>query len=189
MAGVKGNRRTKMTQKLLKESLLTLLQDKEIHKITVTDICKKADINRGTFYSYYEDPYALLQCIEDELFDKIVEYLSMGVDVENKLQVITKIFELARENKELVKILVFQQGDNRILNRILSIITSDEINEYQANLLPLGETYITYVTRFAVNGAVGVIQAWLENNLKEPPEEIARIVTDITVNIFKCKTP
>ena len=74
MAGVKGNRRTKMTQKLLKESLLTLLQDKEIHKITVTDICKKADINRGTFYSYYEDPYALLQCIEDELFDKIVEY-------------------------------------------------------------------------------------------------------------------
>lgn len=188
MAGVKGNRRTKVTQKLLKESLISLLQDNEIHKITVTDICKQADVNRGTFYAYYQDPYALLQSIEDELFDKIVEYLCMGVGIENKLQVMTKIFELAIENKELVKLLVFRQGDNRILNRILSIITNDDINEYQSNLMSLGETYTKYVTRFAVNGAVGVIQAWLENDLKEPPEEIAKIVTEITTVIFQCNT-
>lgn len=61
---------------IIKESLIQLLQDNEIHNITITDICKEADINRGTFYNYYNDPFDLLQNIEDELFSKVIEYLS-----------------------------------------------------------------------------------------------------------------
>ncbi|MDZ5016572.1 TetR/AcrR family transcriptional regulator, partial [Clostridium perfringens] len=51
MAGVKGNRRTLYTKKIIKESLIDLLKHKKIHEVTVTDICKKSDINRGTFYT------------------------------------------------------------------------------------------------------------------------------------------
>ena len=51
MAGVSGNRRTLYTKKVIKESLIELLKTREIHQVTVTDICKKADINRGTFYT------------------------------------------------------------------------------------------------------------------------------------------
>ena len=53
MAGVSGNRRTLYTKKVIKESLIELLKTREIHQVTVTDICKKADINRGTFYTHY----------------------------------------------------------------------------------------------------------------------------------------
>ena len=52
MAGIKGNRRILYTKKIIKESLLKLLENKEIHQVTVTDICKDADINRGTFYTH-----------------------------------------------------------------------------------------------------------------------------------------
>lgn len=52
MPGIKGNRRTLYTKKIIKESLIELLQTNDIHQITVTNICNKADINRGTFYSY-----------------------------------------------------------------------------------------------------------------------------------------
>lgn len=51
MPGIKGNRRTLYTKKIIKESLIELLQTNDIHQITVTNICNKADINRGTFYS------------------------------------------------------------------------------------------------------------------------------------------
>ena len=75
MAGVKGNRRIIYTKKVIRDSLVELLQDKDIHQITVTDICKKADINRGTFYTHYKDAFDLLQSIEDDLFNQIVEYI------------------------------------------------------------------------------------------------------------------
>lgn len=41
MAGVSGNRRTLYTKKVIKESLIELLETREIHQVTVTDICKK----------------------------------------------------------------------------------------------------------------------------------------------------
>lgn len=56
------------------ESLIELLQDNEIHEITVTDICKKTDINTvGTFYTHYKTAYDLLQSVEDELFVDIAK--------------------------------------------------------------------------------------------------------------------
>ena len=75
MAGVSGNRRTLYTKKVIKESLIELLKTREIHQVTVTDICKKADINRGTFYTHYKDAFDLFQSMEDELFHQILKYI------------------------------------------------------------------------------------------------------------------
>ncbi len=34
---------------------MELIQEKDVEKITVTDIITRADINRGTFYAHYQD--------------------------------------------------------------------------------------------------------------------------------------
>lgn len=41
------------SKKLITDALVELLDEKALDKITVTDIVKKADINRGTFYAHY----------------------------------------------------------------------------------------------------------------------------------------
>ena len=43
------NRRVRMTKKIIKDALLELLDKKPLDKITVTDICNTADLNRSTF--------------------------------------------------------------------------------------------------------------------------------------------
>jgi AcrR family transcriptional regulator len=53
MVGIKNNRRAKFTKELIKSSFLTLLQESELPEVTVTEICKLADVNRGTFYLHY----------------------------------------------------------------------------------------------------------------------------------------
>lgn len=55
------NRRVRMTKKLIKDAYLELLESSPSEKISVTDICKVADVNRSTFYMYYEDTIALRQ--------------------------------------------------------------------------------------------------------------------------------
>ena len=54
------DRRIKYTKKIIKETFINLLEKKDLNKITVSEICKIADINRSTFYRYYLDVYDLL---------------------------------------------------------------------------------------------------------------------------------
>jgi AcrR family transcriptional regulator len=66
MTSEKLDRRVKYTKKVLKESLVEILEKKNIDKITIKEICEKADINRSTFYTHYYDQYDLLHQIENE---------------------------------------------------------------------------------------------------------------------------
>ena len=43
------------SRKLINEALVDLLLEKQLDKITVTDVVKRAEINRGTFYAHYKD--------------------------------------------------------------------------------------------------------------------------------------
>ena len=46
---------------VLKQSLLKLLKEKPVNKITVKEVCELAQLNRATFYAHYSDCFALLE--------------------------------------------------------------------------------------------------------------------------------
>lgn len=178
MAGVKGNRRIIYTKKVIKESLIELLHDNEIHEITVTDICKKADINRGTFYTHYKDAYDLLQSIEDELFDQILKYV-METPIETHLNtLLINVFELISQNSSLCKILFCKQRGSKILDRILYIAHKIDIDKLVGNL-EINEVYLDYLIKYSIGGILSVIQAWLENDLKESPADLVKFLDNI----------
>lgn len=62
----KTDRRTLYTRSIIKDSLLELLEDKTFDKITVSSVCKQAEITRATFYLHYDNLSAVL----DELLDE-----------------------------------------------------------------------------------------------------------------------
>mgnify|MGYP002282985254 CR=1 FL=1 len=64
----KQDRRTRYTKGVIKESFMKLLQQKPFAKITVTEICRLSDINRGTFYLHYYDVYDVLDDLIYDLF-------------------------------------------------------------------------------------------------------------------------
>lgn len=178
MAGVKGNRRILYTKKVIKESLIELLQTKEIHQITVTDICIKADINRGTFYTHYKDAFDLLQSMEDELFNQLLQYVT-ETPVQNYTDsLLKKALELIAVNKELCKILFCKQKDSKVLDRILYIANKADIDQL-INTSPINKTYLEYFIKYSVGGVFAVVQNWLEKDLAESPSEIIEIIQNI----------
>ena len=48
--------------------------EKDIHRITVAELCERAGYNRSTFYQYYADVFAVLEMLEEDL---ISEWLKM----------------------------------------------------------------------------------------------------------------
>ena len=63
----KQDRRTRYTRQTIKDTFLELLKQKSFTKITVTEICKNAEINRGTFYLHYYDIHDVLTDIFDDM--------------------------------------------------------------------------------------------------------------------------
>ena len=73
----KEDRRVRYTKQAIRDGFLRLLAEKPIEKISVTEICREADINRGTFYAHYSDPYELKRSLEDQLSDTLLISLYM----------------------------------------------------------------------------------------------------------------
>ncbi len=59
------------TKKAITEAFMQLTMEKEIEKITVSDIAEKAYINRSTFYLHYADARDVMNDIEREMGDNI----------------------------------------------------------------------------------------------------------------------
>ena len=66
MESGKIDRRRRYTLSVIREAFFSLLAEVGFAKMTVADICRRADINRGTFYLHYEDKFALLDALIDE---------------------------------------------------------------------------------------------------------------------------
>lgn len=178
MAGVKGNRRILYTRKIIKESLLELLKNKKIHQVTVTDICKNANINRGTFYTHYKDAYDLLQSMEDELFNQMLQYIEETPIEDYKSVLLLKALELIKENKDLCKILFCQHMESNIMDRIILLANIAEIDKL-INSSNVDDVFLDYFIKYSVGGVLSVVQTWLENDLNESPEEIVAIINNI----------
>lgn len=175
------NRRTKLTKLLLKESLLHLMETKPINKITVTEICKGADLNRGTFYTHYLDAYDLLEQIQLELFSEVTEAVDklLKKNVPSSI-IIKEIFELILKNKNLCKVILSENGDKAFLKSIINLtrekIISDWMETYQyPNVRDLELLYI-----YTSSGIVGILENWIQNDFKQSSAKLSAFVNQIS---------
>ena len=67
----KSDLRVTKTSRLIKATFLELVQAKPVQKITVTELAKRAEISKGTFYLHYLDIYDLYNQMVEETVAKI----------------------------------------------------------------------------------------------------------------------
>ena len=68
---MKTDARVRYTKMIIKKSFISLLKERPINKITVKAICEMSEINRATFYKYYNDPFDLMEKIEEEMLEEL----------------------------------------------------------------------------------------------------------------------
>lgn len=100
----KDNRRVVMTKRIIKDVFIEMLEKKSIQKIYVRELCVKADINRSTFYKYYESQYDLLAEIENDLLIEIEEKCK---DTDN-IKGLNNILQYISRNKKTYKVILIQ---------------------------------------------------------------------------------
>jgi len=175
------NQRVRLTKKLLKDSLVRLLQQSSIHRISVREICDGAGINRTTFYKYYGSQYDLLGDMENDVLLEIEGYLaSCGQQPADAAQ-LTQIIRYVEANMDICKTLLSNNIDPDFPEKIINL---PRIRELVAlSIDESGQNELDYVTRFLVDGCFGFIKMWVSKENREPAEYIAGLLNQMVLRM------
>ncbi len=194
MRSDKEDRRVKYTKMVLKESFIKLLEKKDISQISIKEICENADINRATFYAHYNDQYDLLRKIENELLDNINTHLA-GLDQEiNNMDAVLlaeKIFDYLKDNAKLCKLLLSERGDFTFQKQVIILVYDIIISKLTDNNMITKED-AEYIYSFTITGCVGIVQKWLDDDMKKSAHFMAEMVVTLTlglINLLKNNKP
>lgn len=99
------NRSSAKTKRIIKSVFAEMLSEyKEISRISVSELCERADISRSTFYSHYDDTYSIAQDYENELIDRFFNNTTL-LEIESSEKFVEIFFRYIRENDENYKLL------------------------------------------------------------------------------------
>lgn len=122
------NNSSKKTIRLIKNVFAQMLSEQiELSRISVSELCKRADISRGSFYSHYDDIYAVAEEYENELIDAFFDNARL-LNSQNIMQFIDAIFEYIRQNSENYRLLC-KSNDVIFAAKKLSAIATEKLLE------------------------------------------------------------
>ncbi len=177
----KENRRTQMTKKILKDSLLELLEQQDIRKISIRSLCELADLNRSTFYKYYDSQYDLLKDMENDLLNQMEMVVSKDSNLSVNDNHLEGALQFMQDNLKLSKMLINSNADVNFQKQVLGLPSIMERlqglkNEY-------GEHEYSYAQTLILYGGYHIVMQWLENGCKESPHEMAGIIEHLIKKI------
>jgi AcrR family transcriptional regulator len=176
METIKMDRRARYTRMVLKQSLLELMRDRPISKISVKELCEKADVNRTTFYAHYKDIDELLKQIEDELFETVRTSLENGLGEESVSAMVMDILSGLKENEELCKVLFSAYGDKDCLEKMLRFAHDKTIAAWRRLSPSVSDAQMDKLYLFFSSGSVAVIRQWVLTGMQESPANIALFI-------------
>lgn len=99
------NNSSRKTEKAIKKTFAEMLSEKrELSKISVRELCERAEISRGTFYAHYDDIYGVAEDYENELIDVFFDNTRL-LSPKSIDQFLDTVFEYVRQNDENYKLL------------------------------------------------------------------------------------
>lgn len=164
---IANNKRKKESQEKIEKVFVEMLQTKELNEITIMNICKKANLNRSTFYSNYLDVYDLAEKIREKLEEDVQDLYKDEINRQYNSNNFLKLFYHIKENQIFYKT-YFKLGFDK--SSIIKYYDYNQAEEYY------NSNYIDYHITFFKAGLNAIIQKWLNNGCAESPEEIMEII-------------
>lgn len=167
--------RIRYTKMVIQESFVSTLKEKPLTKITVKELCEKAEINRATFYKYYEDVYDLLYQIECGLLDDLKSAMQASLK-SGREKTLVHILEKVKNNTELYTTLFSKNGDANFPLEIFKTCYS-LLSDNMSKLFPqYNQTQRGWVYTYIAQGSSGILSYWIADGMTESPKEVAAFI-------------
>lgn len=158
------------TKTSIKNAFMNIMLDKELNKITISDIAEKALINRSTFYLHYNDVKSVMDDIDEDIIN-VISNLVKNFDIADLYTNLYLLFsnlslEFEKDNA-YKKYILYSKAASYTSARLKEILTKELLKAYLKFFpnrnLPLTEYKVQFV-------ASGIIDAYLKWSKEETPK-------------------
>ncbi len=180
----KFDERYSVADEAIYDAFFLLAKEKDLDKITVSDVIKKAGIVRSTFYNHYENIPALITAIEDKTIRDIfslMETFHPKNDYDMCKSFFLTVCNYTRTNPFLANLLRNPQGDG-FFEKTLTMLHSYVTNVTCATASSqCSKEEFAYMIACLIGGTIGVLHKWITEDFCSSPETIADILTHVFV--------
>lgn len=154
------------TEQAIKEAFMELVKEKGYNQVTVSDICKKSNINRNTFYLHYLD--------KDDLVGKMLKTAYSTMDNALKEYTITYKTSMRKISEIQIRwgirnLLLFMESDKELYKTILQDeslngyidVMAKMLKKHIAELLDISNASGNMIYEYAFSGMFGLIKQWV----------------------------
>lgn len=173
------------------EALIYLLNDKDYDYITIKEICKKAGVNRSTFYLHYENIDDLLKESVDWMINDFFSYfdnIKANLPLDIKTKTTNELFLISKTY--LIPYLTYIKEHKKVMTAIImrpKILNSDlnYTKLYKHILAPILDKFNVdiedrnYIVKFYIEGIMAIVQLWIKCNFKESIDHICNLIIQL----------
>ncbi len=185
-----SNVRVRRTQKLLREALIELIEERSFEALTIGELTERAMVSRAAFYRNYQDKYDLVEQIFEEAMSTLLNAVG-ELGREHPPEIWVRFFEHIAQYERLYRALLGRKGSPWFVRKMRASL-ADLVKE--SGHLPhrpnaSDRTIHTFSDEFVPDLVstmfVEAITWWLEQGRSYTPREIATRSALLASALFK----
>src|SRR5260221_1268908 len=186
-----SNVRVRRTQKLLREALIELIEERGFEALTIGELTSRAMVSRAAFYRNYQDKYDLVEQIFEEVISTMRGAIAATGPEQHPPQVWVKFFEHIAEYERLYRALLGSKGSPGFVKKMRASL-AELVKEHEripgvqgAADWPVLAFSDTFVRDLVSAMLVEAITWWLEQGRPYTSKDIATRCARLASALFK----
>lgn len=164
-------------QKIIADTFLEMLKSQSYHDISISELCRQANVPRKTFYRYFDSKEDIFSYICDsttiayELFDK-------SENPKTSQQLLEKVFRFWLTQKNFLYLTKKNQLDHYLAQSIAA--SNDRLKmAFSKSTFHDNPELASMANLFMCTGLFSLIFAWRDSHFEKTPAEMADILTNL----------
>jgi AcrR family transcriptional regulator len=194
-----NDRRVRRTHAALRNTLIQLVEERDLGHISVADIAEHAGVSRSTFYDHYRDVHELAEAACTSMIDELIESLPVlgpGAVEQDETQSLRAFFTNLAEHAGLYRSLLGPQGSARVIDHIrrrtaatVHIAVRRAAGDTQHDITPPTDIPHDVPSAFTAGALISVAIDWLQRDCPRTPAEMATLTWPLLTAHFGAGTP
>ncbi len=172
---MESNQRVMITKRMLKEGLMRLLKEKSLDKISITELCREAGINRTTFYRHYEWPRDVLTEMQNDFFAETFDHFQKPMTAHD----VERLFACLADHAELVKAFFRYNSDTDWMQLFTRIYTNVPARQMMKAFQNIDEVQAELLSTYLSGGMYFLARKWIMDDMPISPKEVAEVALNV----------
>lgn len=174
MYHISNDKRSLQSVQMIIDALLQLLNQKQLHKISIKDLCESAGVGRVTFYRHFDSIDDVLRRHCDDRFDQLRQYLADYYKEFPSDPFLKPLLQYWYHDSQILEILIKYNKQDMIREAFMQMIQTLKKKSEKTGVLDDNMSSYQLVIQSSV--AIAVLGKWIENGKDVPPDALSRSI-------------